>query len=159
MLQALEESTLASIGPDAFRPSQVLRVGHRLPEAICGPYLSCILDDWIYSFLTQACIIGLYPVEKRDSLTGVGKIEENGPSASKFKKGQRVIALGWGALQGQGTWQKYIVVPEDQLVDLPTSYPSVHHALLYSEFLLNSQVILVQDGQVWDVLWICAYKT
>lgn len=47
---------------------------------------------------------------------GVGAVEATGASATKFQKGQRVIAAGWGAIDGNGTWQQYKVVPESSLV-------------------------------------------
>jgi NADPH:quinone reductase-like Zn-dependent oxidoreductase len=53
---------------------------------------------------------------------GVGVIEKTGPSADRFKIGQRVVALGWGAADGKGTWQQYLAVPESALV---TPYPSI----------------------------------
>lgn len=39
-------------------------------------------------------------------------MEKNGPGASKFQPGQRVVAAGWAA----GTWQDYVVQPEKSLV-------------------------------------------
>lgn len=50
------------------------------------------------------------------SLQGVGKVVENGPSASKFAPGTRVVAVPWNTFTGDGTWQQYTVVPEDVLV-------------------------------------------
>ena len=48
---------------------------------------------------------------------GVGKVEKNGPGATKFKVGQRVVGVPWpGAPEGNGTWQQFYVAPEGVLV-------------------------------------------
>ncbi|KAK9829079.1 hypothetical protein WJX72_003772 [[Myrmecia] bisecta] len=52
---------------------------------------------------------------------GVAKVERNGPGASKFKEGQRVVAAPWPTFQGEGTWQQYVAVPEQHLVAVPDS--------------------------------------
>ena len=47
----------------------------------------------------------------------MGTVEKNGPEATKFKVGQRVIGVPWpGAPHGNGTWQQYYVAPEHLLV-------------------------------------------
>lgn len=51
----------------------------------------------------------------------VGRVEENGPGASKFAKGTRVVAVPWGTFHGDGTWQQYTVVPEAALIAVPDS--------------------------------------
>ena len=50
-------------------------------------------------------------------------MEENGPGASKFPKGTRVVAVPWGTFHGEGTWQQYVVVPEAALIAVPDSVP------------------------------------
>ena len=52
---------------------------------------------------------------------GVGRVEANGEGASQFSTGQRVVSFDWGALQGEGTWQQYRVVPEATLIAVPDS--------------------------------------
>ncbi|KAK9828525.1 hypothetical protein WJX72_000585 [[Myrmecia] bisecta] len=52
---------------------------------------------------------------------GVAKVERNGPGASKFKEGQRVVAAPWPTFQGEGTWQQYVAVAEKHLVAVPDS--------------------------------------
>lgn len=42
----------------------------------------------------------------------------NGPGASKFAVGQRVVGAPWPVEAGNGTWQQYMVVPESCLVCL-----------------------------------------
>ena len=57
---------------------------------------------------------------------GVGVVEENGPGAHKFQRGQRVISILWPARsnpkldrsKAAGTFQQYLAVPEDLLVIL-----------------------------------------
>ena len=46
------------------------------------------------------------------SAAGVAVVEKNGPGASKFRPGTRVVGGGWGV----GTWQQFLVVKETQLV-------------------------------------------
>ena len=49
--------------------------------------------------------------------SGVGTVEKNGPGASKFKVGQRVVGVPLpGVAEGNGTWQQYHLAPEDGLV-------------------------------------------
>ncbi len=49
-------------------------------------------------------------------MQGVGKVETNGPGASKYSEGQRVVGLPWPVMEGRGTWQQYVVVKEESLV-------------------------------------------
>ncbi len=42
----------------------------------------------------------------------MGIVEENGPGASKFQLGARVVGGPWGV----GTWAQYVVVKETSLV-------------------------------------------
>lgn len=46
---------------------------------------------------------------------GVGVVEKVGPGVKGLKEGQRVTAGGWP----DGTWQRYIAVPEAKLVAVP----------------------------------------
>ena len=41
---------------------------------------------------------------------------KNGPGCSKFSEGQRVVAVLWPQFQGQGSWQQYVSIPEENLV-------------------------------------------
>eukprot|EP00208_Stichococcus_sp_RCC1054_P007997 CAMPEP_0206149306 /NCGR_PEP_ID=MMETSP1473-20131121/37710_1 /ASSEMBLY_ACC=CAM_ASM_001109 /TAXON_ID=1461547 /ORGANISM="Stichococcus sp, Strain RCC1054" /LENGTH=352 /DNA_ID=CAMNT_0053546761 /DNA_START=164 /DNA_END=1222 /DNA_ORIENTATION=- len=57
---------------------------------------------------------------------GVGQVELNGPGATKFEPGQRVIAAKWPGHGGAppkgrpfGTWQQYLTVPEEDLIAVP----------------------------------------
>ena len=50
---------------------------------------------------------------------GVGKVELNGPGASKFPVGQRVVATPWPIMAGNGTWQQYVVIRESVLYPVP----------------------------------------
>ena len=56
-------------------------------------------------------------------IEAVGRVEQSGPGAGKFPKGTRVIALSWGTMHGEGTWQQYAVVPEAALVPVPDGVP------------------------------------
>lgn len=47
---------------------------------------------------------------------GVGVVEENGPGASKYQAGQRVVGAPWPVEKGNGTWQQFMAVREDRLV-------------------------------------------
>ena len=49
-------------------------------------------------------------------LDGYGVVEKNGPGASKFPAGARVVAAPWPVKEGRGTWQQYVAVPEAALV-------------------------------------------
>ncbi len=49
-------------------------------------------------------------------MQAVGKVVENGPSASRFPIGTRVVAVPWNTYNGDGSWQQYTAVPEDVLV-------------------------------------------
>ncbi|KAK9808716.1 hypothetical protein WJX72_002434 [[Myrmecia] bisecta] len=72
-------------------------------------------------------IQGVYPGFRPSSLPavpgleGVGLVDRNGPGASKFEVGQRVVAVPWRAVEGLGTWQQYVVVPESSLLAVPQS--------------------------------------
>ena len=58
---------------------------------------------------------------------GVAVVEENGPGASKFSQGTRVVGAGVGAAAsfGTGTWAQFISVPENDLVRWPSSRPNL----------------------------------
>lgn len=46
-------------------------------------------------------------------------VESNGPGASKFKPGQRVVGFPWPLVDGlRGTYQQYVVVKEASLVGI-----------------------------------------
>ena len=67
-------------------------------------------------------------------LQGIGKVVENGPAASKFPIGTRVVAVPWNTFDGDGTWQQYTAVPEDKLVcDTGTcmQYLAQQHAFIF----------------------------
>ncbi|KAK9909308.1 hypothetical protein WJX75_000309 [Coccomyxa subellipsoidea] len=64
---------------------------------------------------------------------GVGKVVENGPAASKFPIGTRVVAVPWNTFTGDGTWQQYTAVPEDKLIAVPDSVSDESA----SQFLVN----------------------
>ena len=55
-------------------------------------------------------------IETESWPAGVGKVVKNGSGASKFNEGQRVIAVPWPQFQGEGTWQQYVAVKEENLV-------------------------------------------
>ena len=69
---------------------------------------------------------------------GVGRVEANGEGASKFSKGQRVVSPGWGARHGQGTWQQYVVVPEDKLIAVADSVSDTSAA----QFFVNPVTVV-----------------
>ena len=54
---------------------------------------------------------------------GVGTVEQSGPGAGRYPKGTRVIAVPWGTMGGEGTWQQYVAVPEAALVSVPDGVP------------------------------------
>lgn len=70
---------------------------------------------------------GVYPGFSPDKLPavpgldGMGVVENNGPGASRFKPGQRVTATPFDTAKGQGTWQQYVVLPEEKLMAVPDS--------------------------------------
>ncbi len=66
-------------------------------------------------------------------LEAVGRVEQSGPGASKYAPGTRVVAVPWGTLDGEGTWQQYAVVPEAALLPVPDSLPDEAAA----QFLIN----------------------
>ncbi|KAL4427108.1 hypothetical protein ABPG77_001112, partial [Micractinium sp. CCAP 211/92] len=82
---------------------------------------------------------GVYPGFKPEKLPavpgldGMGVVEQNGPGASRFKPGQRVVATPFDTLTGQGTWQQYVVVPEEKLMAVPESLSDE----TASQFLVN----------------------
>jgi NADPH:quinone reductase-like Zn-dependent oxidoreductase len=100
---------------------------------------------------------GVYPGFNRGrvypatpGLEGVGVVEETGPSAKKFKAGDRVVAAGWGAVEGKGTWQQYRAVPESVLVPVPDSIPDE----VAAQFIVNPatcygflEVLQIPQGQ------------
>ena len=49
-------------------------------------------------------------------VSGVGRVVKNGPGASKFKEGQRVVAVQWPQFAEGGSWTTHAVLPEDILV-------------------------------------------
>ena len=51
--------------------------------------------------------------------SGVAKVVKNGPGCSKYSQGQRVVAVQWPQFAGQGSWQQYVCVPEENLVMPP----------------------------------------
>ena len=54
-------------------------------------------------------------------MAGVATVEKNGPGATRFKVGQRVVGIPWpGVANGNGTWQQYYTAPEDVLVSSNT---------------------------------------
>ena len=57
---------------------------------------------------------------------GLGTVERCGPHADKFSIGQRVVCIpskAWSALDGSGTWQQAMLVPQDNLYPVPDSVP------------------------------------
>jgi mitochondrial enoyl-[acyl-carrier protein] reductase / trans-2-enoyl-CoA reductase len=53
-------------------------------------------------------------------LEGTGVVEAVGEGVSKFTAGQRVVGAPFPSVQsGNGTWQQYLVAPEDSLVAVP----------------------------------------
>jgi D-arabinose 1-dehydrogenase-like Zn-dependent alcohol dehydrogenase len=53
---------------------------------------------------------------------GLGIVERCGPQATKFGAGQRVVCVpsqAWSALDGSGTWQQAMLVPQDNLYPVP----------------------------------------
>ncbi|EIE20823.1 NAD(P)-binding protein [Coccomyxa subellipsoidea C-169] len=63
----------------------------------------------------------------------VGKVVENGPSASRFPIGTRVVAVPWNTYDGDGSWQQYTAVPEDVLIPVPDNVSDESA----SQFLIN----------------------
>ncbi|KAJ7245678.1 hypothetical protein O6H91_Y061700 [Diphasiastrum complanatum] len=60
-------------------------------------------------------------------IDGCGLVEELGEGASKFNLGQRVHPFFVSSLydeQGEGSWQDYTVVPEEDLLAVPDSIPN-----------------------------------
>lgn len=68
---------------------------------------------------------------------GVGKVVENGPGASKFPIGTRVVAAPWNTHPGDGSWQQYTVVPESVLVC--DTCLSVHSSLIQTPHSLDTE--------------------
>lgn len=71
-------------------------------------------------------ILGVYPgFQPKEypavpGLEGVGVVEENGPGASKFAVGQRVVGTPFDTIHGgSGTWQQYMLVGEGCLAAVP----------------------------------------
>ncbi len=64
------------------------------------------------------------PLSRNPCCSGVAKVVKNGPGASKFQAGQRVIAVPWPQFQGEGTWQQYVSVAEENLVGKNSSLGS-----------------------------------
>ncbi|KAK9845455.1 hypothetical protein WJX81_006838 [Elliptochloris bilobata] len=68
------------------------------------------------------CIAGHYEGFKPKSfpavpgLEGVGRVVKNGPGATRFPEGTRVVGVPWPAEGGNGTWQQYVNVPEGHLL-------------------------------------------
>jgi NADPH2:quinone reductase len=57
-------------------------------------------------------------------LEGTGVVEAIGDGVTKFSVGQRVVGAPFPSVQsGNGTWQQYLVAPEDSLVAVPDSVP------------------------------------
>ncbi len=54
---------------------------------------------------------------------------ENGAGASKYAVGQRVVGTPWPVEQGNGTWQQFLVVPEDSLVGAVAGSASSSHVI------------------------------
>jgi NADPH:quinone reductase-like Zn-dependent oxidoreductase len=55
-------------------------------------------------------------------LEGMGVVEAVGENVSNFTVGQRVVGAPFPSVQsGNGTWQQYLVAPEDSLVAVPDS--------------------------------------
>ena len=61
----------------------------------------------------------------------MGKVEECGEGATKFQKGQRVVAAPWPTLKGHGTWQQYVVVDENVLQAVPDGVSDEAAAVFY----------------------------
>lgn len=61
---------------------------------------------------------------------GVGKVVENGPAASKFPIGTRVVAVPWNTFTGDGTWQQYTAVPDDKLVCNTEPASTIWHSIM-----------------------------
>ena len=66
--------------------------------------------------------------DKGSQLTraGVGRVVKNGPGASKFQPGQRVVAVQWPQFEGHGSWRTHAALPEKILVG--PARPSQHHS-------------------------------
>ena len=43
---------------------------------------------------------------------GMGVIAENGAGADRYRVGQRVTGAPWPWFLGNGSWQQYVVLPE-----------------------------------------------
>ena len=91
----------------------------------------------------ECCQLVKYGANAEVCSAGLGVVEKNGPGASKFHPGQRVVSAAWGAATGNGTWQQYLAVPEQVLVSLiaPARFlgdiESVRHDV---QFLLLLQI-------------------
>ena len=81
-------------------------------------------------------------------------MESNGEGASQFNKGQRVVSGNWGAYDGNGTWQQYLVVPESSLIAVPDSISDE----VAAQFLVNPVTVLgfVEVGSPFAVVLCCA---
>eukprot|EP00887_Chlorella_sp_A99_P003043 scaffold9.g3043.t1 len=71
-------------------------------------------------------IIGVYPgwrpptLPAVPGLEGLGVVVENGPGASKFAPGQRVVGAPYPSVAGgHGTWAQFLAVPEASLAAVP----------------------------------------
>ncbi|KAK9829316.1 hypothetical protein WJX72_005163 [[Myrmecia] bisecta] len=88
-------------------------------EVLVRAYLRPINPTDIFSI--QKTYPANPPLPAVPGVEGVAKVERNGPGASKFKEGQRVVAAPWPTFQGEGTWQQYVAMAEKHLVAVPES--------------------------------------
>ncbi|KAK9846137.1 hypothetical protein WJX84_004905 [Apatococcus fuscideae] len=88
-------------------------------EVLCKILLAPVNPTDVHQLL-GARPIGCREFPQVGGTEGLGKIVKCGPGVSKFKAGQRVVAVLWpGAFTGTGTWQQYLTAPEDLLVAVP----------------------------------------
>ena len=75
---------------------------------------------WHVTFqINCLAISSLHECSDCSGCPGLGVVEAHGEGAGKLEKGTRVVTIWptWPVSQGNGTWQQYICVPEDILVN------------------------------------------
>ncbi|PNH10840.1 putative trans-2-enoyl-CoA reductase 1, mitochondrial [Tetrabaena socialis] len=127
LTQALTQSAVQTcvFGLDGIAIAQV-----PIPEPASGEVLLRLLARPVNpADLFSA--LGVYPGFQPKAmpailgLEAVGKVIKLGPNVSgRLKEGQRVVAAEWqGTAVGNGTWQQYVSVPEEDLVPVPDDLP------------------------------------
>lgn len=62
---------------------------------------------------------GTFPVPRVPGSEGVAKVLKNGEGCSKFKEGQRVVAVQWPQFTQGGSWTTHASLPESILFAVP----------------------------------------